>query len=146
MDLIIKVNKNSIKVISIALIVILLLSCSVNRILEREKELMSITFGSTYENEKLTLFINDSIYYSDKIIQTNSLGIDPRSFIEIAAEKIHLKGVFTAKISSIFEEGFSIRKLQIDTVLYRNKGHRIIIGANYDKYYVSQQRKKFILD
>lgn len=103
---------------------------------------MVISFGSVYENEKLTLSVNDKVYYTDRDIKTNSLGTDPKSYIEVEADKVHLKGFFMAKIDPEFDKDYT-RKLEIDTVLYRNKGRRIIIGANYDKYHISQQNKKF---
>ena len=103
---------------------------------------MSITFGSVYENEKLTLSINDSIYFTDRDINTNSLGTDPKSNIQIGADRVHLKGVFMAKIAPELDKDY-VRKLDIDTVLYRKKGRRIRVGANYDMYYISQQNKMF---
>ena len=107
-----------------------------------EKKKMSISFGSVYENEKLSLSINDSIYYVDKSINTNSLGTDPRNYIEIEADRIHLEGVFEAVVAPELDPNY-IRKLKIDTVLHKRNGRLIIIGANYDKYYVNQQNKKF---
>lgn len=138
MEELIKASKNQISIVFLALII---LSCSTSRIKDSNKT-MKISFGSVYENEKLTLSINDSTYYLNRYIKTNSLGTDPTSYISIEADKIHLKGEFIANIDPKLDKDY-IRKLKIDTVLYRNKGHRIIIGANYDAYYVSQQDKKF---
>ena len=123
---------------------IFLVSCSVVHFQNKNSQKkMSISFGSVYENEKLTLLINDSIYYSNRPIKTNSLGTDPTNYIEIDTDSINLKGTFRALIDT---ELNIKRTLEIDTVLYRSKGWNIIIGANYDKYYVSQQNKLFIVE
>jgi len=131
-----------IKRLSSILAYILILSCSASMFNENNKKEMIISFGSIYENEKLTLTINDKVYYADKHIKTNSLGTDPKSYIVIEAEKVHLKGFFSAEIDPELDKDFN-RKLEIDTVLYRKKGRRVIVGANYNEYYVSQQNKKF---
>ena len=135
--------KKVIKILS-SISILLLFSCSVSKLSDSKKK-MSISFGSVYESEKLTLFVNDSIFYDDRDIKTNSLGSDPKNYIVIDAEKVHLKGFFMAQIDPEFDKNY-IRKLEIDTVLYRKKGRRIFIGANYDKYYISQQNKKFIVE
>ena len=127
---------------SVIFLTMLLLSCSTGRLNDNEKKTMSISFGSVYENEKLTLSINDSVYYADRDIKTNSLGTDPENYIEVVADKVHLKGTFIAKIDPDFDMNY-IRELSIDTVLYRKKGRNIIIGANYDIYYVNQQNTRF---
>ncbi|TPV31047.1 hypothetical protein FJ651_15620 [Paucihalobacter ruber] len=135
---VIKVSRS----LSSIVVLLLLLSCSASKLNENKKRTISIIFGSVYENEKLTLSVNDSVYYSDRDIKTNSLGTDPKNYIEIESDKVHLKGYFMAKIDPEFDKDYT-RKLEIDTILYRKKGRLISIGANYHKYYINQQNKKF---
>jgi hypothetical protein len=141
MKKLIKVSRS----LSSIIVLVLLLSCSASKSNVNKKRTISIIFGSVYKNEKLTLTVNDSVYYKDREIKTNSLGTDPINYIEIEADKVHLKGFFIAKIAPEFDKDY-IRKLEIDTVLYRNKGRIISIGANYDKYYINQQNKKFKIE
>lgn len=137
MEELIKVSRSLTSIIAL----LLLISCSSSKY-GTEKETMIISFGSVYENETLTLTVNDKVYYIDKEIRTNSLGTDPKSYLEIEADQVHLKGFFLAKIDPEFDKDYS-RKLEIDTILYKKKGRRIIIGANFDKYHISQQNEKF---
>jgi len=119
-------------------------SCStINFKKNNSDEKLSISFGSVYEDEKLTLSINDSVYCLNTPVRTNSLGTDPKKNIQIEADSIKLKGTFNAVIDA--ELDFK-RSLEIDTILFKRNGRLIIIGANYDKYYVSQQDKPFIVE
>ena len=121
----------------------MLLSCaSMNFNKKSNDDKIMISFGSVYENERLTLSINDSLYFRETLIETNSLGTDPKKYIEIKSDEVHLDGKFIAQVDPEFDETYT-RTLKIDTILYKQDGSRIIIGANYDKYYVTQQNKKF---
>ena len=125
-------------------LLLLFISCSTfNFKKHNSDEKMSISFGSIYEDEKLTLSINDSVFYLNTPIKTNSLGTDPKKNIQIETDSINLKGTFNAVMDA--ELDFK-RSLEIDTILFKRNGRLIIIGANYNKYHVSQQDKPFIVE
>lgn len=139
MEQLIEVNRNSIFLI----LFITLNACSANKSLKNNKKIINISFSSIYNDEKLSLNINDSSYYVNQRIKTDrSLGIDMKNYLTINGERVHLKGTFVAKIIPDFDKNY-IRELKIDTILNRDNGDNILIQARKKSYIIKQQSKLF---
>ena len=121
------------------LLVFIFCSCSV---LKRKN--FNLSFASLYEKDFLTLTINDSLFFKQKLISTNAiLGIDLKNDISIKDKKINLQ----IKFNSIIEKEFNLKRtVKLDTVLNVKDGYNIIIFADYDKIKIEQKKKKYILE
>ncbi len=104
-----------------------------------------IRFSSVLDEERCSVNINDSTYFSDRLIVTErSLGIDLNNFITLKALHNLIKVEVSFYGNSVPDEEFGpqMRLVKIDTVIDVRKGNKVLIEARIKSINISQHRKK----
>jgi hypothetical protein len=124
-----------------------MISCSsINNSKKIEKEeKMFINIKSIYSNDKISLSINDSIYFVDYDFRSGPDDFDPQISIVLDGNYLHLKGKFTALLIPEIDSNYT-RTISLDTILYKKNGAFIKIGAKYDKVFLSQTFNELALE
>ncbi|MBA4155122.1 hypothetical protein [Flavobacterium sp.] len=138
----------SIKVLKSSIIILFILnSCSIHdkNNLKNNEKYTNIVFSSVYDDEKIFLMINDSVFFKNKqIITDRSLGLDRKNFISIKSDTIFLKAIAMGSLNVIDKPHY--REIKLDTILYRKKGSYIWLEIRDSIIKVNQQKNKFVLE
>jgi hypothetical protein len=129
------------KILRIVIVCGLIISCGSTKLSNNESVLL---FSSVYDNDNCDLKINNKIYFTKEIINTDrSLGIDLKKRVLVTDDTLKISISFTGVV---VKELNAKRTVSLDTLLYSKKGNFILIRAGGKNIVIEQQSTPFVLD
>jgi len=108
----------------------------------------NISFHSAFENDTLTVKVNDSIRFKNhRIEMIPEWGISKNTSIYVNGKEFRVSGTY--KTTEIIDKEFGVeinRTLKFDTILKAKNGRYIDIGANNEKILIEQRKKIRIVE
>ena len=108
----------------------------------------NISFHSAFENDTLTVKVNDSIRFKNhRIEMIPEWGISKNASIYVKGKEFKVSGTYKTTEIIDKELGLKInRTLKFDTILKAKNGRFIDIGANNEKTLIEQRKKIRIVE